>query len=111
MAVPCWYSDSKTLIVKGANSDAIRLFGYSAEELIGISFLGLFAAPDAHRVLDIRKEQKWGPVGSFTFARKDGSVFSAGIRWHQGEYRGTICDCFIITEIDAHTNVSINVFN
>ncbi len=102
MAVPCWYSDSKTLIVKGANSDAIRLFGYSAEELTGISFLNFFAESDVYRVLAIRQEEKWGPVGSFTFVRKDGSSFSGGIRWHQGEYQGTICDCFIITEIDEH---------
>jgi PAS domain S-box-containing protein len=106
MAVPCWYSDSKTLIIKGANSDAIKLFGYSAAELIGISFPSLFAATDVHRVFAIRKEEKWGPVGSFTFVRKDGSTFSAGIRWHQGEYQGTTCDCFIITEIDEHSKFS-----
>ncbi len=104
MSVPCWYSDSKTLILKGANSEAIKLFGYSEEELSRIDFMRLFTKLDAQRVLAIRREEKWGIIGTFTFLRKDGSTFSAGLRWHQGEYRGTLCDCFIVTEVDLNEN-------
>jgi len=104
MSVPYWCSDSKTLILKRANSEAIRLFGYSEEELSRVDFMRLFTKPDAQRVLAVRREKKWGVMGTFTFIRKDGSTFSAGLRWHQGEYCGTLCDCFLVTEVDFSEN-------
>lgn len=96
MSAPCWYVDSKTLIIKGANAEAATLFGYSEDEFIGQNSIHLLAISDSSRLLEIRKGEKWGAVGSFTFVRKDGSMFIAGVRWHQTEYRGTLCDCMIL---------------
>lgn len=97
MPVPCWYSDSNTLIIKGANSEALKLFGYTEEEFIGMSAVVLISPHDRSRIDGIRAAEKWGAVGSFTFLCKDGSEFKASIRWHQGEYHGTLCDCTIVT--------------
>jgi PAS domain S-box-containing protein len=101
MPVPCWYSDSNTLILKGANSEALKLFGYTEEEFIGMSAVGLISPIDRSRIDGIRAAEKWGAVGSFTFLRKDGSEFKASIRWHQGEYHGTLCDYTIVTGITS----------
>jgi PAS domain S-box-containing protein len=99
MSAPCWYTDSKTLIVKGANAEALKLFGYSMEEFIGMSAARLVSVHDHSRIEAMRVEERWGEVGSFTFLRKDGSAFSASIRWHQGEYHDTLCDCIIVTGV------------
>jgi PAS domain S-box-containing protein len=99
MSAPCWYTDSTTLIVKGANAEALKLFGYSAEEFIGLNASRLVAASDRPRLDAIRAAEIWGDAGSFTYIRKDGSAFSAHIRWHQGEYNGTLCDYMIVTRI------------
>jgi PAS domain-containing protein len=106
MSAPCWYANSKTLIIKGGNAEVMKLFDYSAEEFIGMDSTLLLFPSDRSRLAAIRKEQKWGPVGSFTFVRKDGSAFSAGIRWHQGDYRGVLCDCIILTGAALEAEVS-----
>jgi PAS domain S-box-containing protein len=89
------------LIIKAANTEALELFGYTEQELIGISATRLVTPQDWQRIATIRAEEKWGEVGSFTYVRKDGTTFSASIRWHQGEFQGTQCDCVIITTVDA----------
>jgi PAS domain-containing protein len=99
MSAPCWYTDSKTLIIKGANAEVMKLFNYSAEEFIGMDSVRLVSISDRSRFYAVRKAQKWGPMGSFTFVRKDGSTFEAEIRWHQGEYHGVQCDCIIVTGV------------
>jgi len=99
MSAPCWYTDSKTLIVKGANAEALKLFGYSMEEFIGMSAAHLISVHDHSRIEAMRAAEKWGEVGSFTFLRKNGSAFSASLRWHQGEYHGALCDCIIVTGV------------
>src|ERR1700674_5426020 len=102
MSAPCWYTDSRTLIVKGANAAALRLFGYSEEEFIGMSAVRLVSSLDRPRIDAIRAAEKRGEAGSFTYIRKDGSTFRADIRWHQSEYRGALCDCAIVTGVGAN---------
>jgi PAS domain S-box-containing protein len=101
VSAPCWFTDSTTLIVKAANTEVLELFGYSEQEFIGMSAIHLVSPLDWPRIESIRAEEKWGEVGSFTYIRKDGNTFSAAIRWHQGEYHGTLCDCVIITGVEA----------
>ena len=100
MSAPLWYTDSRTFIVKGANEDALKLFGYSEQEFIGMSAVRLVAPFDLPRINALRAEEKWGEVGSFTYVRKDGTQFLAAIRWHQSHYLETLCDCVIVTSVD-----------
>jgi len=101
MSAPCWYTDSKTLIIKGANAEALELFGYPEEDFVGMNAVSLVDMSDRPRIEAVRASQIWGEAGSFTYIRRDGSTFKAHIRWHQGDYRGTVCDYTIVTQVNS----------
>jgi PAS domain S-box-containing protein len=89
------------LIIKGSNAEALELFGYSEEEFVGMNAMHLVAVRERSKIEAIRAAEIWGEAGSFTYIRKDGSAFRAHIRWHQGDYRRTVCDYTIVTHIES----------
>jgi PAS domain S-box-containing protein len=98
-----WYTDSATLEIVDANESALALLGYARAELIGMNARTIVATGSQRQIDSIRSRDEWGPGGTHTFIRRDGSRFTAKIRWHRSEYLGRICDFTIASDIQEMT--------
>ncbi|WP_054651234.1 sensor histidine kinase [Salidesulfovibrio brasiliensis] len=70
-----------------ANDSAVRLFGYSSSELAGLGPTVLFIEEDVPRVRDMMISNG-GEALEAKGLRKDGTRFSAEIRWRILQFRG-----------------------
>lgn len=99
MLAAVWFTDSRTLEIVGADENAIALLGYPREELIGMNARRIVAQESQTEIDEVRRRNNWGSGGAHTFVRRDGSRFTALVRWHQAEYLGRICDFTIVSDV------------
>ncbi|MGC2696584.1 MAG: PAS domain S-box protein [Candidatus Angelobacter sp.] len=96
--MPLWILDVETLCILDGNTAACSLYGYSREEMIGMSAkelrpveeVGRFEKYVAHEVIH-------GNAGTWTHKRKDGTTFAVNIRYHAIQYKGCRARFVIVT--------------
>jgi PAS domain S-box-containing protein len=97
-AVPAWIVDVETWRVVEANEPALRLWGYSREEFIGLHASEFVIEQELPRMGKEKQANRWGESAAWTCKRKDGRRFSLSLRWHQAEYNGRLSNFAFATE-------------
>jgi PAS domain S-box-containing protein len=96
--MPLWILDVNSLCVLDANAAACTLYGYSREEIVGISAKELRPTEEAPRFEKyVSHDVIHGDAGTWTHKRKDGTTFPVSIRYHAIEYNGRRARFVIVT--------------
>lgn len=98
--MPLWILDVESLCVLDANASACTLYGYSHDEIVGMSAKELrpteevarFEKYVAHHVIH-------GDAGKWMHKRKDGTIFPVNIRYHAIQYNGCRARFVIVIQI------------
>lgn len=96
-SVPLWIVDAETMRVVDANPEAVELWGYPKQELIGLDALHFVPPEDAKFIHEAMAQNRWGDSGVWRCQRKDGSLFYAKLFWHQAKREGRVCN-FVFAE-------------
>jgi PAS domain S-box-containing protein len=87
--MPLWILDIKSLCVLDANAAACTLYGYSREEMVGMSAKELRPTEEVARFEKyVTHDVIHGDAGNWMHKRKDGSIFPVRIRYHAIQYNG-----------------------
>jgi PAS domain S-box-containing protein len=98
--MPLWILDVGSLCVLDANTAACTLYGYSREEMIGMSARELRPTEEVPRFEKyVAHEVIHGDAGTWTHKRKDGTTFTVNIRYHAIEYNKCRARFVIVTAI------------
>jgi PAS domain S-box-containing protein len=98
--MPLWILDVKSLLVLDANTAASALYGYSREEMIGMSARELRPTEEVARFEKyVAHDVIHGDAGTWTHKRKDGTTFSVNIRYHAIEYNNCRARFMIVTPV------------
>jgi PAS domain S-box-containing protein len=88
-SMPLWIFEVESLCLLDANTAACTLYGYSREEMVGMSAKELRPNGEVARFEKyVSHEVIHGDAGSWTHKRKDGTTFPVNIRYHAIEYNG-----------------------
>jgi PAS domain S-box-containing protein len=100
-SMPLWILDVESLSVLDANAAALAIYGYSRNEMIGMS------AKELRPIEEVERFQKFvahpvihGDAANWTHKRKDGSTFPVNIRYHAIEYDGRKARFVIVTPVN-----------
>jgi PAS domain S-box-containing protein len=97
---PLWILDVGSLRVLDANTAACTLYGYSREEIVGISAKELRPSEEVARFEKyVTHDVIQGDAGTWTHKRKDGTIFPVNIRYHAIEYNGCRARFVIVTPV------------
>ena len=99
-------ADAENKTIVDANPSAVQLYGYSYEEMCGLSALALSAEPEKslrHIEHIVRESFKMGPDGLAyrLHKRKDGTVFPVEIAWGIYSHKGHKLICAMIRDNSA----------
>jgi PAS domain S-box-containing protein len=98
--MPLWILDVESLCVLDANAAACTLYGYSREEMVGISAKELRPTEEVARFEKyVTHDVIYGDAGTWTHKRKDGTTFSVNIRYHGIQYNGCRARFVIVTPV------------
>ena len=89
--MPALVVDEQTLCFKEANAEALGLYGYSRDELMGLTFSDLYVTGGVAPIQKLVREkigQADAPGGIWRQKRKDGSEFTASIAGKRILYAG-----------------------
>lgn len=88
--LPMWVFDRNTRHFLAVNEAAIRHYGYSREEFLGMTILDIQPAAEVARVLDLLSKPSRGLQGaeSGKHCKKDGSIIDVEITSHDLDFRG-----------------------
>ena len=105
-SMPLWILDEETLCVLDANAAALGLYGYSRDEMIGMSATGLRPIEEVERFRRyVSQKIIHGDAGHWTHKRKDGNTFLVNIRYHAIEYNNRNARFVIVVPVN---NVAAN---
>ena len=81
--IPMWTYDTKTLRILTANDMALKKYGYTRDEMVGLKLSEIRPEEDVSAVMSLMLEPPEGsPIGPVRHRRKDGSVFWTEVTCH-----------------------------
>ena len=96
--IPQWFSDPESGTIVEANSAALRFWGYSREQFIGLDATRLLAAAELPKQKKLAKANVWGETGPWQCERADGSQAFVKLRWQKISYGDRLYDFAFVTE-------------
>jgi two-component system, cell cycle sensor histidine kinase and response regulator CckA len=104
---PMWVFDNKTLRFLAVNKAALRLYGYSREEFLGMVITDIRPAQEVRRLLrHLSQLRRWqtANAGVWRHRRKDGSLLDREISVSRVAFHGR--DGWLVSsrEIDVRRN-------
>jgi PAS domain S-box-containing protein len=100
---PMWMVDANTFQIKMANRDALKLFGYSEDELRSKTVFDLVVPEQADALRAAFDSRPFaGDGGSWTVRLPDGARFSMRVRYHFIQNEGARLQFTFADEIHGH---------
>lgn len=104
---PMWMVDPRTFRLASLNDSAVRLFGYSREQLATMSVFELLAPEDVDRLRHaLCHRPSAGDGGQWTIVLPSGSRAQIHTRFHFTEVFGNNQQFTFVTEIHGHPDFS-----
>jgi PAS domain S-box-containing protein len=98
--MPLWILDVESLCVMDANAAACALYGYSREEMVGMSARELRPLEEVPRFEKyVTHDVIHGDAGNWVHKRKDGTTFAVHIRYHAIQYNSRRARFVIVTPV------------
>lgn len=102
---PMWIFAQDEMHILAANDATTRLLGYSKQELIGMSVMDIRPDEEKTRFAEfyprLRYGELAGPMGVWTYLRKDGTRFQAEVYAHPFEYLGLQAHLVLALDVSA----------
>jgi PAS domain S-box-containing protein len=98
---PMWVYDCATLRFVSVNDAAVRTYGFSRDEFLGMSILDIRTAEDKPSLLDYVNQIHLGfnSARVWRHRRKDGSLLFAEIRGFTVEQNGHHCELVLVNDV------------
>ena len=104
---PLWVTDVVTLGILAVNDAALRQYGYSADEFLGLTLRDLQPAQDAARFEAhvVEPPSQFGPPKGSRHRRKDGTEFDVELTAHPIAWNGRAAHLVLATDVTARTRL------
>jgi len=101
--LPMWVYDRETLAFLAVNDAAVDHYGYSREEFLAMTIADIRPTSDVPALLDRanRRTSGFEHAGVWQHRKRDGSIISVEITWHQIEFSGRSARLVLANDITA----------
>ncbi|HEX8847685.1 MAG TPA: CHASE3 domain-containing protein [Pyrinomonadaceae bacterium] len=99
--LPMWVFDTETLAFLGVNEAAIRHYGYSREEFLGMTIKDIRPPEDVKTLLETLEVSVSGlaEAGSWRHRKKDGTIIDVEITSHTLDFAGRSAEIVLVNDI------------
>ncbi len=96
--LPMWVVDGESLQFLAVNASAVRKYGYSREEFLGLTMDQIARPEDASAFTESSAAPEGGESAAWRHTTKDGSVLQVESNWHEISFGGR--DAVLVLSID-----------
>ena len=98
---PMWLVDEETFAFLAVNDCAVKRYGYSREEFLGMTVKDIRPPEDIPELLPrVRStETDYGFAGQWRHKRKDGTIIEAEVSWHRLSFAGRPAKLVLATDV------------
>jgi diguanylate cyclase (GGDEF)-like protein/PAS domain S-box-containing protein len=101
--LPMWVYDRQTLRFVDVNSEALRHYGYSLQEFMGMTLLDIRPAEDAARLKQLHESPHlpFRQAGEWRHRKKDGSIISVLVTANEIDWNGRPAHVAVMNDVTA----------
>ncbi len=101
--LPMWVVDLESLSFLKVNDAAVRKYGYSREEFLGMTVREIRPAEDMPRFMaySARSREGWDDAGRWRHVLKDGGIIDVDVTTYEIDYRGRPARIGVIHDVTA----------